>query len=138
MSTQKKGVTNVDHILNNTNDEQEFIMEKWSKLVGKVLSNIEIALPEGKQYLVLKRLLNDIIYGTRNNLLVFFNQEREKSEEIVAKISEEMNSMIEQINNKLEMTFPQNKQQQAVKASVLQSIEEVSEDIAKYFLDVEN
>ncbi len=132
MQNQQKEAANVDHIINNANEEQLMVMEKWSRLVGKVLSNIEIALPEGRQYTILKRLLNDIIYGARNNLLFFFGREVE-NQAALDKIKEEVENMIVQIDTKLEMAFPQSNQQRAVKASVQASIEEVVSDVVIYF-----
>lgn len=135
MSTNsKKGAANVDQILNNANSEQLLIMERWSKLVGKVLSNIEIALPEGKQYLMLKRVLNDIIYNSRNNLLVYFNMEV-SSAEAKDKIMNEIDAMTSNIGVKLDMSFPQRQQQQAVKISVNEAIHEIVDDLLLYFVE---
>ncbi len=134
MSTNKKGAVNVDQILSNANSEQLLIMERWSKLVGKVLSNIEIALPEGKQYLMLKRILNDIIYNSRNNLLVYFNMEVSNTE-AKNRIMNEIDIMTSSIGIKLDMSFPQRQQQQAVKISVNESINEIIEDLLLYFVE---
>jgi phosphopantetheine adenylyltransferase len=133
MSEQnQKGTVNIDNLLANANESQLFVMEKWSRLVGKVLSNIEIALPEGRQYMILKRLLNDIIYGARNNLLLYFRKEVTIAE-AQATINEEVEAMMIAIENKLDMTFPQLKQQQAIKASVSESVNEIIEDVLEYF-----
>jgi predicted transcriptional regulator len=132
--TVRRGPPDIERIVNNANDVQLMIMEKWSRLVGKILSNIEICLPEGRQYLVLKKFLNTSIYNARNSLLRFFvHQDGHNYEEIENKLNTEVNKMIAEIDARLEMVFTSPKQQKAVKDAVAISIQESVEEIMYYF-----
>ena len=53
----------------NVTAEQQFIMEEFSHLVGKVLTYVESALPEGKQCVALKKLIENAIYDARNSFI---------------------------------------------------------------------
>ena len=48
--------------------EQIEIYQKFSSLVGKILTYIESALPEGRQCDSLKKLVENAIYETRNSI----------------------------------------------------------------------
>lgn len=50
-------------------EEQVYIYEVFSRMVGEVLTCIEAAIPEGIQLTSLKRLLNKAMYDSRNKLL---------------------------------------------------------------------
>ena len=49
--------------------EQEWIIAKHSRMVGKVLDLVEAAMPEGKQGEKLKQLLQVPLYDFRNDML---------------------------------------------------------------------
>ncbi len=123
---------NIDAILNNANDNQLFIMEKFSRLIGRILSNVEIALPEGKRYSTLRRLLNDNIYSSRNDLLSFFVDDIE-IEEAKNKINSNFASISEFLDNKLEIAFPQINQQKAIKSSVTETVDSILAELIEFF-----
>ena len=56
----------------NPNPTQVFIKSRFGHLVGKMLSQIESAFPEGRQCDAVKSLLEISIYDTRNELLRYF------------------------------------------------------------------
>jgi len=49
--------------------EQEYIISRHSKMVGKVLDLVEASLPEGNQCDKLKKLLQVPLYDFRNEML---------------------------------------------------------------------
>ena len=49
--------------------EQEYIISRHSKMVGKVLDLVEASLPEGNQCDNLKKLLQVPLYDFRNEML---------------------------------------------------------------------
>ena len=51
--------------------EQEYIIARHSKMVGKVLDLVEAALPEGNQCEKLKKLIQVPLYDFRNEMLHF-------------------------------------------------------------------
>ena len=51
--------------------EQEYIMAKHSKMVGKVLDLVEASLPEGNQCDKLKKLIQNPLYDFRNEMIHF-------------------------------------------------------------------
>ena len=123
---------NIDAILNNANDNQLFIMEKFSRLIGRILSNVEIALPEGKRYSTLRRLLNDNIYSSRNDLLSFFVDDIE-IEEAKNKINSNFASISEFLDNKLEIALPQINQQKAIKSAVTETVDSILAELIEFF-----
>tara|TARA_R110000824_G_scaffold104092_5_gene247023 strand:+ start:1539 stop:1751 length:213 start_codon:yes stop_codon:yes gene_type:complete len=50
-------------------NNQEYIMARHSRMIGKVLDIIEACLPEGNQLDKLKRLMNNPMYDFRNEML---------------------------------------------------------------------
>ena len=48
---------------------QEWIIARHSRMVGKVLDLVEAAMPEGKQCEKLKKLLQVPLYDFRNDML---------------------------------------------------------------------
>ena len=48
---------------------QEFIFARHSKMVGRVLDQVEAALPEGNQCEKVKKLIQNILYDFRNEML---------------------------------------------------------------------
>ena len=122
----------IEAILNNSTKEQFFIIEKWSRIIGRVLSNVEISISEGKQYKILKRLLNDIMYGARNSLLPILTEDVE-NKVAIEKIREEANKMLESLDTKIEMTFPQINQQKAIKSSIHEEVERILDEIFAFF-----
>ena len=48
---------------------QEWIIAKHSRLVGKILDLVEAAMPEGKQCEKLKKLVQVPLYDFRNDIL---------------------------------------------------------------------
>jgi len=65
----------MQRLVADTNDVQMFFMERFSRLVGKVLTNVEIAMPsDTRQYLMLKRALNRILYDqSRTKITDYFD-----------------------------------------------------------------
>lgn len=53
-------------------EEQEYIMKRFSTLIGKVLTLVEISTPAGQQYNSLKRELQEALYNARNDVLTHF------------------------------------------------------------------
>ena len=49
--------------------EQEYIMKRHSRMVGKILDLVEASLPEGTQCEKLKKLLQVPMYDYRNEIL---------------------------------------------------------------------
>tara|TARA_R110000796_G_scaffold75097_2_gene168606 strand:+ start:811 stop:1026 length:216 start_codon:yes stop_codon:yes gene_type:complete len=49
--------------------EQEYIMQRHSRMVGKILDLVEASLPEGTQCEKLKKLLQIPMYDYRNEIL---------------------------------------------------------------------
>jgi chemotaxis regulatin CheY-phosphate phosphatase CheZ len=49
--------------------EQEYIISRHSKMVGKILDLVEASLPEGNQCDKLKKLLQVPLYDFRNEML---------------------------------------------------------------------
>ena len=49
--------------------DQEYIMSRHSKMVGKVLDLVEASLPEGNQCDKLKKLVQVPLYDFRNEML---------------------------------------------------------------------
>ena len=56
----------------NANAAQLHIMEKFGNCAGDLYNLLEIAFPVEAQYTAVKKRLNDVIYGTRNELLFYF------------------------------------------------------------------
>ena len=53
--------------------DQEYIMARHSKMVGKVLDLIEASMPEGNQCEKMKKLIQQPLYDYRNEMLKFFS-----------------------------------------------------------------
>ena len=53
----------------NVTQEQEWIIAKHSRMVGKVLDLVEASMPEGKQCEKLKKLVQVPLYDFRNDIL---------------------------------------------------------------------
>tara|TARA_R110000824_G_scaffold181728_1_gene362590 strand:+ start:128 stop:340 length:213 start_codon:yes stop_codon:yes gene_type:complete len=53
--------------------EQEYIMSRHSKMVGKVLDLIEASMPEGNQCEKMKKLIQQPLYDYRNEMLKFIS-----------------------------------------------------------------
>jgi|TARA_R110000796_G_scaffold113337_2_gene225089 hypothetical protein len=49
--------------------EQEYVMQRHSRMVGKVLDLVEASMPEGTQCEKLKKLLQVPMYDYRNEIL---------------------------------------------------------------------
>ena len=49
--------------------EQEYVMQRHSRMVVKILDLVEASLPEGTQYEKLKKLLQVHMYDYRNEIL---------------------------------------------------------------------
>ena len=59
----------------NVTQEQEWIIAKHSRMVGKVLDLVEASMPEGKQCEKLKKLVQVPLYDFRNDMLRLENGE---------------------------------------------------------------
>jgi len=53
--------------------DQEYIMSRHSKMVGKVLDLIEASMPEGNQCEKMKKLIQQPLYDYRNEMLKFIS-----------------------------------------------------------------
>jgi len=53
--------------IENVTDEQEWLIARHSRMVGKILDLVETAMPEGKQ--CEKKLLQVPLYDYRNDML---------------------------------------------------------------------
>jgi hypothetical protein len=53
--------------------EQEWILARHSRMVGKVLDQVEAALPEGNQCEKLKKLIQVPLYDFRNEILKYLD-----------------------------------------------------------------
>ena len=53
----------------NITEEQEFILARHSRMVGKVLDLIEASMPEGTQCEKFKKLVQVPLYDFRNDIL---------------------------------------------------------------------
>ena len=53
----------------NVTKEQEFIVARHSRMVGKVLDLVEASLPEGTQCEKFKKLVQVTLYDFRNDIL---------------------------------------------------------------------
>ena len=130
-----------EDIIANTNDTQMFFMERFSRLVGKVLTNVEIAMPsESRQYLMLKRALNTILYdNSRNPILHYFRNDSEEMDyaaglEYVRSVFEKMQG---ELDSTLDMAFPVGPQHKAVKDAIKSSVDEIKISIEDEFHQVE-
>lgn len=54
--------------------EQEYIIAKHSRMVGKVLDLVEVSLPEGTQCEKFKKLIQVPLYDFRNEMLQFISK----------------------------------------------------------------
>ena len=54
--------------------DQEYIMARHSKMVGKVLDLIEASVPEGNQCEKMKKLIQQPLYDYRNEMLKFISE----------------------------------------------------------------
>ena len=52
-------------------EQQEYIIAKHSRMVGKILDLVEAAIPEGHQCDSMKKLIQDPLYDFRNEMLHF-------------------------------------------------------------------
>ena len=52
--------------------EQKFIFEKFSKMVGKVLTTVEAAIPAGSQLHSVRKMTQEAMYECRNEVLQYF------------------------------------------------------------------
>jgi|TARA_R110000744_G_scaffold380057_2_gene499615 hypothetical protein len=136
MGTQRDEA--MERMVADTNDVQMFFMEKFSRLVGKVLTNVEIAMPsETRQYLMLKRALNRILYdNSRASVLDYFKgtlTETHSGEglEYVQSVFVKMQAELDQT---LDMAFTVGPQHTAVKAAVKSSVDEILDAITDGFL----
>ena len=55
--------------LSKVRKEQEYVMQRHSRMVGKILDLVEASLPEGTQCEKLKKLLQVPMYDYRNEIL---------------------------------------------------------------------
>ena len=56
-------------------EQQEYVIAKHSRMVGKVLDLIEAAIPEGPQCDSMKKLVQVPLYDFRNEMLHFISEE---------------------------------------------------------------
>jgi len=137
MGTQRDEA--MERMVADTNDVQMFFMEKFSRLVGKVLTNVEIAMPsETRQYLMLKRALNRILYdNSRASVLDYFKEpltENSTSSEGLEYVQSVFVKMQAELDQTLDMAFTVGPQHTAVKAAVKSSVDEILDAITDGFL----
>ena len=60
--------------LDQVTPEQEFIMKRFAKMVGDVLTVAEASIPQGRQFNSVKKILNEKMYNARNDLLRHFSE----------------------------------------------------------------
>lgn len=56
--------------------QQEYIIAKHSRMVGKILDLIEAAIPEGPQCDSMKKLIQVPLYDFRNEMLYFLAESK--------------------------------------------------------------
>ena len=56
-------------------EQQEYVIAKHSRMVGKVLDLIEAGIPEGPQCDSVKKLVQVPLYDFRNEMLHFISEE---------------------------------------------------------------
>tara|TARA_Y100000310_G_C20374822_1_gene665215 strand:+ start:194 stop:412 length:219 start_codon:yes stop_codon:yes gene_type:complete len=61
-----------ENIAKKVTAEQEFIIARHSRMVGRVLDLVEASLPDGNQCDKLKKLIQVPLYDFRNDILQFF------------------------------------------------------------------
>lgn len=136
MSTQRDEA--MERMVADINDVQMFFMEKFSRLVGKVLTNVEIAMPsETRQYLMLKRALNRILYdNSRASVLEYFKGPLTEipSGEGLEYVQSVFVKMQAELDQTLDMAFTVGPQHTAVKAAVKSSVDEILDAITDGFL----
>ena len=140
MVSEKKSYNSqfIDGILNNPkNEEQGLIVQRWPKMVNRVLSEIEATLPEGKQCSKLKKALNVNLYEARNNLLIHFlepeNSYSDSPDAYKRKICLEFEIMNREIVSRLDASLPYKKQRDAVVGYVGDITKDVLYDMLTYF-----
>ena len=60
--------------ISNVTEQQEYVIAKHSRMVGKVLDLIEAAIPEGPQCDSMKKLVQVPLYDFRNEMLHFISE----------------------------------------------------------------
>jgi hypothetical protein len=135
MSTQRD--EDLARMAANTNDVVMFFMERFSRLVGKVLTNVEIAMPsDTRQYLMLKRALNRILYDqSRTRITDYFDGDLVNinyTEGLVFVQSVFIQMQID-LDSTLDMAFPTGAQHTAVKGAIKSSVDEVLTSIEDEF-----
>ena len=56
-------------------EQQEYIIAKHSRMIGKVLDLVEAAIPEGPQCDSMKKLIQVPLYDFRNEMLHFITSD---------------------------------------------------------------
>ena len=64
----------------NVTKEQEYIVAKHSRMVGRVLDLVEATIPEGSQCDSFKKLIQVTLYDFRNDILRLTIGEKDESE----------------------------------------------------------
>ena len=109
-------------------DKEKEISVKWSNMVNRILSIIEMALPEdSKQYKSVKKNLNLSIYDARNAVLDGLNMIDPTSErKFINKIFKNMNN---NICNILLITIEEKERREAMVNAIDNIIQEVNSDV---------
>lgn len=124
---------NIERILNNTNNDQLFIMKTYSHLVGRVLTEIEVGLPKGGQYDSVKRSVNQILYTSRNKILHLLVDDSISNDIVIPYLVAEFEAIHIALNNKLDAVFPVIHQQRAIKISIQIVVNNIKDEIFYYF-----
>lgn len=114
---------------------QMLIVEKWPRMVNRILSEVEKSLQDGNQCRQLKRSLNSVIYSARNDLLIYFNSDecRDKDEDI-NRVRSEFENMMANINKHLEAALvPNSRHFHIVSGFIEEIVLDVVSDVVKDF-----
>ena len=117
----------IEYIVNNpSNIVQSVIISRWPKMVNRILSVIEMAIAEGRQYSKIKKALSNTIYDTRNKMLLDYSYFDEYKPD---DINKHMNNLITELDNILSISFSISHQKDAICTLVLDIVKNVHEDI---------
>jgi len=123
----------LERIIAQANKEQLLIIKVFSRLVGRVLAEVEIAELEENRYKQLRRVINAIIYNNSRNPLLRFFTEKVEPDVVDQKITQIFSYMSDSISQRLSLAFPDAEQKSAIKKSVQTVIEDTRADLHAYF-----
>ena len=108
-------------------DIENEISAKWSNMVNRILSVVEMALPEeSKQYKSVKKNLNTHIYNARNNVI---NTYESVLPQIDLYVYDELNTMYMNIYSILLITFEDKERRDAIANAIKVIVADINLDI---------